>query len=296
MNMSNRPRIAQLALCIMFAMTAGNARATGSIDCSATSIATGTNATACGFTDGAYGTHSSAFGYHNAAYAQDSSAFGDHNYAHGLDSSAFGYKNTTTGSHSSAFGFTDQAGGDLATAMGADAIGFVFAPSPRQIAPAVARDIARRLPPEVITVGVFRDESPQRVVEIVNQAGLRGAQLHGHESPGESRFVAERVPFTIKAFGAHDRMLEKVTEYPVDAVLLDSHTPGSGQTFDWSTAARLPLGLRVILAGGLDPDNVAEAVRAVRPWGVDVSSGVEKSPGRKDALKVKAFIRAPPTA
>ena len=187
-------------------------------------------------------------------------------------------------------GITNESDALLATAMGADAVGFVFAPSTRQIAPARVRDIVRRLPPEIITIGVFRDESPKRVVEMVNQAGLRGAQLHGHESPAEARWVAERVPFTIKAFGAHDHMLEKVAEYPVDAVLLDSHTPGSGQTFDWSTAGRLPIGLRVILAGGLTPDNVGEAIEQVDPWGVDVSTGVESSPGHKDALKVRYFI------
>jgi len=98
------------------------------------------------------------------------------------------------------------------------------------------------------------------------------------------------VPFTVKAFGAHDHMLEKVTEYPVDAVLLDSHTPGSGQTFDWSMAGRLPIGLRVILAGGLTPDNVGQAIEQVDPWGVDVSTGVESAPGRKDAVKVRRFI------
>ena len=187
-------------------------------------------------------------------------------------------------------GITNESDALLATAMGADAVVFVFAPSPRQIAPAVARDIARRLPPEIITIGVFRDESPQRVVEIVNQAGLRGAQLHGHESPGEAGFVAQRIPFTIKAFGAQDHLLEKVTDYPVGAVLLDSSTPGSGQTFDWSTAARLPIGLRVILAGGLTPDNVGAAIEQVDPWGVDVSTGVESSPGKKDAVKVRRFI------
>jgi phosphoribosylanthranilate isomerase len=189
-------------------------------------------------------------------------------------------------------GITNESDALLAVAMGADAVGFVFAPSPRQLAPSIARDIARRLPPEIITVGVFRDESPQRVVEVVNSMGLRGAQLHGHESPGEARMVSSRVPFTIKAFALGDHLLDKVDDYPVDAILIDSHSPGSGQTFDWSAARSLalPVDRRVILAGGLTPQNVGAAIEAVEPWGVDVSTGVESSPGRKDTLKVRYFI------
>lgn len=187
-------------------------------------------------------------------------------------------------------GITNESDALLAVAMGADALGFVFAPSPRQIAPTIARDIARRLPPEIITVGLFRDESSKRVVEVVNSMGLRGAQLHGHESPGEANWVAQRVPFTIKAFGAGDHLLDKADQYEVDALLIDSPNPGSGQVFDWSLAERLPVGRRIILAGGLTLDNVGSAIEAVRPWGVDVSTGVESSPGKKDALKVRYFI------
>lgn len=189
-------------------------------------------------------------------------------------------------------GITNESDALFSVAMGADAVGFVFAPSPRQIAPALARDIARRLPPEILTVGVFRDESPQRVVEIVNQAGLRGAQLHGHESPAEAKWVAQRVPFVIKAFGIGDHLLAKLPEYDVSAILIDAPTPGSGQVFDWQLAGALPLDRRVILAGGLTPENVAEAIEAVRPWGVDVSSGVEAAPGHKDALAVRYFVNA----
>jgi phosphoribosylanthranilate isomerase len=187
-------------------------------------------------------------------------------------------------------GITNESDALLAVAMGADALGFMFAPSPRQIAPTIARDIARRLPPEVITVGVFRDESSKRVVEVVNSMGLRGAQLHGHESPAEAKWVADRVPFTIKAFGVGDHLLEKVDQYEVDAIHIDSPNPGSGQVFDWSLAERLPVGMRIILAGGLTLENVGDAIEAVRPWGVDVSTGVESSPGKKDALKLRYFI------
>ena len=187
-------------------------------------------------------------------------------------------------------GITNESDALLAVAMGADAVGFVFAPSPRQIAPTIARDIARRLPPEIITVGVFRDQSPQRVVEIVNSMGLRGAQLHGHESAGEAKWVSARVPFVIKAFGIHDHLLEKVEDYPVNAILIDAQDPGSGQTFDWGLVDQLPLGLRVILAGGLNADNVGPAIERVNPWGVDVSSGVESGPGKKDPIELRYFI------
>ena len=190
-------------------------------------------------------------------------------------------------------GITREDDALLAVAMGADAVGFTFAPSKRQIAPAIARDIIKRLPPDVLTVGVFRDEASSRVVEIVNTTGLRAAQLHGHESAETTRWVRERVPFVIKAFAAGDRALDHAADYGADAILLDSPIPGSGKVFDWSLAEGRPDGLRVILAGGLTPDNVGEAIRRVRPWGVDVASGVESErgePGQKDATKVKAFI------
>jgi len=190
-------------------------------------------------------------------------------------------------------GITNEEDALLAVAMGADAVGFVFAPSPRQIAVTQARDIARRLPPEVMTVGVFRDEAPRRVVEMVNAAGLHGVQLHGHETPAEGAWIRQRAQFLIQAFPAGDRMLERVDDYvAADAVMLDSPKPGSGEVFDWLLAEGLPTGPRLILAGGLSPDNVAEAVHRIRPWGVDVSSGVERQPGRKDASKVMRFVNA----
>lgn len=189
-------------------------------------------------------------------------------------------------------GITNEEDALLAVAMGADAVGFVFAPSPRQISPTLASDIAKRLPPEILTVGVFRDEVPKRVVEIVNSAGLRGAQLHGHETADDATYVRSRVSFLIQAFAAGDRALDEADRYPADALLIDSATPGSGRIFDWSLAEGAPDGRRIIIAGGLDPTNVADAIERTNPWGVDVSSGVESEPGRKDAHKVKAFIAA----
>ncbi|MCU1499774.1 MAG: trpF [Acidimicrobiales bacterium] len=192
-------------------------------------------------------------------------------------------------------GITREDDALLAVAMGADAVGFVFAPSKRQIAPSIARDIVKRLPPDILTVGVFRDEAPSRVVDIVNSTGLRAAQLHGHESPEDSRLIRARIPLIFKAFAAGDRGLDRADDFGADALLIDSPIPGSGVPFDWTLAEGLPRGHRVILAGGLTPENVASAISQVGPWGVDVASGVEAErgePGQKDARKVKAFIDA----
>lgn len=189
-------------------------------------------------------------------------------------------------------GITNEEDALLATALGADALGFVFAPSKRQIAPGLARDIVRRLPPEVLTIGVFRDEAPQRAVDLVLQAGLRGAQLHGGESPEDTRWVRARLQLVIKAFPAGDPGLHDVDHYGADAVLIDSPVPGSGEVFDWSLAEGAPTNRRVILAGGLNADNVTDAIARIRPWGVDVSSGVERGPGLKDPAKLRAFINA----
>ncbi len=166
-------------------------------------------------------------------------------------------------------GITNEDDALFAVAMGADAVGFVFAPSPRQIAAARVYDITRRLPPEILTVGVFRDEHPDRVIETTQRAGLKAAQLHGRETPAMVTSVAERCKWVIKAVAAGSPDARRANQFGTDLVLLE----------------------RLILAGGLDPDNVANAIERVQPWGVDVSSGVEKSPGRKDPLKVKAFIQ-----
>jgi len=188
-------------------------------------------------------------------------------------------------------GTTSESDALLAVAMGADAVGFIFAPSPRQISPGLAADIAKRLPPEVVTVGVFRDESPARVVEIVNGCGLRAAQLHGHETAEQATWVRQRIPFLIQAFPAGAKALAKVADYGADVVLLDAPSPGSGQVFDWELA-EVPDGVRLLLAGGLTPANVAESIAHVHPWGVDVVSGVERAPGVKDPVKVRAFVAA----
>lgn len=187
-------------------------------------------------------------------------------------------------------GITSEEDALLAVALGADALGFIFAPSPRQVTVALARDIASRLPNEVMTVGVFRGQSPQRIVETMQEAGLRTAQLHGGESPEQTKWVRHRVPSVFKAFRAGDHNIRNASEYGADVILLDSASPGSGQVFDWRLAEDVPPRTKLLLAGGLDADNVADAIAQVRPWGVDVASGVEATPGRKDPRKLRTFI------
>ena len=193
-------------------------------------------------------------------------------------------------------GITTEDDALLAVAMGADAVGFLFAPSPRQVTAQVVFDITRRLPPEILTVGVFRDEAPSRVVELASRAGVKAVQLHGHETPEQAHEVARSVRRVFKAFSAGSPLVRRAKEYPGDIVLVDSAQPGSGKVFDWGLVDEVPEGLRIILAGGLTADNVARAVAKVRPWGVDVASGVEASPGRKDPRQVRAFIEAARTA
>lgn len=190
-------------------------------------------------------------------------------------------------------GTTSEDDALLAVAMGANAIGFIFAPSPRQVSAQRVADIVKRLPREdILTVGVFRDDAPRRVVEVVYAAGLQAAQLHGRESPDDVKWVRERVPMVIKAFPAGDLRVSHAGDFGADVIMLDAPNPGSGQVFDWELASDLPGGQRLLVAGGLDADNVAVAIARMKPWGVDATSGVEASPGLKDPMKVKAFVEA----
>jgi phosphoribosylanthranilate isomerase len=189
-------------------------------------------------------------------------------------------------------GITTEADALLAVALGADAIGFIFAPSPRQVSAQATRRIIERVPPEIITVGVFRNEAPARVVEIVNSIGLRAAQLHGDETTEQSRWVSERVPLTIKAFPAGHPGIGRIDDYGVGLVLVDAESPGSGEVFDWRLAEGVVDPQRLIVSGGLKAENVADAIGHLRPYGVDVSSGVESAPGQKDPVKLRAFVAA----
>ncbi len=187
-------------------------------------------------------------------------------------------------------GITSEADALLAVSLGASAVGFIFAPSPRQVSAQLAGDIAKRLPEHVLTVGVFRDEAPQRVVEAVRVAGLGAAQLHGHETAEETKWVRARVPTVIKAFRAGESAVARFEEFGADLLLVDGDNPGSGQVFDWRLAEGVANPDRLIVSGGLRPDNVAQAVAHLRPAGVDVSTGVESALGRKDPLLVRDFI------
>jgi len=187
-------------------------------------------------------------------------------------------------------GITSEPDALLAVSLGASAVGFMFAPSPRQVSVQLAGDIAKRLPEEILTVGVFRDEAPQRVVEAVRTAGLGAAQLHGHETAEETTWVRQRVPMVIKAFPAGDRTIDRFVEFGADYLMVDGANPGSGRVFDWRLAEGVIDPQRLIVAGGLRPDNVADAVAHLHPAGVDVSTGVEAAPGRKDPLLVRDFI------
>lgn len=180
-----------------------------------------------------------------------------------------------------------------AVEAGADAVGFVFyAKSPRAVSPKGVAAIVSHLPPFVECVGVFVNEKPEVVRQIMSECGLSHAQLHGEESP---QYCADLKQPVIKAVRVRTREdLASLSSYRVDAILLDAFVEGvaggTGTAFDWGLAVEAKAWGPVILAGGLTPDNVGEAVSRVQPYGVDVSSGVELSPGVKDHAKVKAFV------
>ena len=188
-------------------------------------------------------------------------------------------------------GITNEEDALLSVAMGATALGFVFAPSKRQITPGRAADIVKRLPSGVITVGVFRDHDAKSVARIVREVGLRGAQLHGRETASEVDTITAEVGWVMKAVVAGSRDAETCDRYRTDLILVDSAQPGSGESYDWSIIASMPKGVRYVVSGGLTPENVQDAISSTAPYGVDVSSGVEREPGRKDATKVRRFVQ-----
>jgi phosphoribosylanthranilate isomerase len=192
----------------------------------------------------------------------------------------------------------------LAASAGADAVGFVFAESVRRVTAEQVRAITPHLPAAVGKYGVFVDAGVEEIAATIKECGLTGVQLHASQDAALARKLRERFPINLGIvcvihYGADlaERLHEAQRDDAIDAVLVDSRTAtllgGTGQRFDWqqargkfSRAAHLPL----IVAGGLNPDNVAEAVETLRPWGVDVATGVEVSPGKKDPAKMRAFI------
>lgn len=175
---------------------------------------------------------------------------------------------------------------------GATSVGFVFWPkSPRFIAPDLAAAIIRELPGTVIAVGVFVNQPIDEITRIAAQTGIAAIQLHGDEPPA----YAPALPWPVLRATALEEANGSMMDWPPDTlILLDVHDPvrrgGTGRTIDWSRAAGIAAGRRVVLAGGLTPDNVGAAIETVRPYGVDVSSGVEEAPGVKDFDKVARFL------
>lgn len=192
-------------------------------------------------------------------------------------------------------GITDREDAIGAVNLGADALGFIFAPSPRRILPEKARRIIKALPPLVKTVGVFVNEKVAEIREHINYCGLDLVQLHGDESPEICR---ELLPYTIKAFRIKDdSSLQRIGDYhdSVRALLLDTYCEdkagGTGKIFDWQLAVKIKeTGIPVILSGGLGPSNIEAAIRVVRPYAVDVNSGVEERPGKKSYRMMKELM------
>ena len=196
-------------------------------------------------------------------------------------------------------GITNQDDAETAVHEGADALGFVFySQSPRYVEPAVAKQIIRSLPPFVLPVGVFVNQDLDSVRRLFDDCGLALAQLHGDESPDFCESLKRPVLRALRLRGrssflalAEFKGRMGVRGFVVDA-FSDTVYGGTGHTTDWSFAGEVAKAVPILLAGGLTPENVQEAIRQVQPYGVDVSSGVEQSPGRKDSAKMRAFIQS----
>ena len=192
-------------------------------------------------------------------------------------------------------GITNLADASTAVELGADALGFIFAPSPRQIAPQKVREIIRAIPPFVKTVGVFVNETPATIREVRRHCGLDLVQLHGDESPV---FCDELMPYTIKALrikAESSPQTGRAYQGKVRALLLDTYSKekagGTGKTFDWNLAIKIKkMGFPIILSGGLAPSNIVAAIHTVRPYAVDVNSGVEECPGKKSHILIRDLI------
>ena len=191
-------------------------------------------------------------------------------------------------------GITNVADAQAAVDAGADALGFNFyRPSPRYIAPPDARAIIDQLPESILKVGVFVNEDLKSLMRVTEEARLSAVQLHGHESPEYCRELAPT--YVIKAFGATNNL--NLEGYEVDAIMLDTKDDllhgGTGRVFDWSIAQRATSSVpKLFLAGGLSPENVAEAITRVRPYAVDACSSLEVRLGKKNHERVRAFVKA----
>jgi phosphoribosylanthranilate isomerase len=205
-------------------------------------------------------------------------------------------------------GTTNLEDAHLAVDAGADALGFIFAPSPRRIAPANAAEIIRKLPKKTEKIGVFVDQRPQYIRETIAKSGVTGIQFqrkHGPELAERLKREIRRLKVTkVEPVSEWLKRMEKATGFFlregtrwIDRLMFDNGAGGTGQTFAWERSSQWirAVGMafpKIIIAGGLTPENVGEAIRFFRPWGVDVVSGVESKPGKKDPQKLRAFIRA----
>ncbi len=198
-------------------------------------------------------------------------------------------------------GITRVCDARVAVRAGVNALGFIFAPSPRRISPSVARAVARHVHPSVRKIGVFVDAPPERILDVVEEVGLNGVQLQGGEPQEVLGTLREALPrlFIARVVRPSDpqalRMAVEAAEGAADAIVFDPKDPQTPAI----SSKPIPAGwleqacrLRMVVAGGLTPRNVARLVRTVHPWGVDTCSGVEAEPGKKDAGKVRAFVRA----
>lgn len=192
-------------------------------------------------------------------------------------------------------GITNAKDALLASELGADALGFIFHPeSKRFIEPEKAGEIIALLPPFITTVGVFVNKSNEYIMSAIEKSGVQLVQMHGDETPE----LCRELPFkAIKAIRVKDKSdLERVELYPLEAILLDKYSDkeygGTGKSFNWDWISGLNTKKNIILSGGLTPENVGEAVRTAAPYAVDVSTGVEDSPGIKNEEKMRKFIEA----
>jgi phosphoribosylanthranilate isomerase len=184
-----------------------------------------------------------------------------------------------------------------AASSGADAIGLVFAESPRKVSVEEAREIAAALPEGVLKVGVFVNEEPEEVLRIAREVGLDYAQLHGDETPETVTFLREGGVKVMKALRVRDEgSLAAMEGYGADLVMLDAWSEkargGTGKRFDWALAKSLRGRGNIVVSGGLSPENVREAISFFAPYGVDASSSLEEAPGKKNEERVRRFVSA----
>ena len=194
-------------------------------------------------------------------------------------------------------GMTRPQDAELAASLGASALGFIFWPgSPRSVSAASAKAIAASVPANVLKVGVFVDQPAADVARVMDEAGLDVAQLHGHESPEYCRQLMASKRTIFKAVAPENGSVNIDDVDPEIILLVDAHDPerfgGTGKTVNWESAREIAATRKTILAGGLNATNIKLAVRTVRPYGVDVSSGVESAPGIKDPGRLRSFFEA----